>query len=188
MNTQIKEIAERIKALREIMEFTPSEMAAVTEMTEAEYTDYENGNRDFSFTFLYSCAQKFGVDITELITGRNPHLSFYTVTRQGEGLPINRRKGFKYQHIAPNFKGRKVEPFLVTAPYIPEEQNAPIKLNSHEGQEIDYILSGSLKCNMDGHVEILHPGDSIYYDSGHNHGMIATDGEPCEFLAFVIKD
>ena len=35
---------------------------------------------------------------------------------------------------------------------------------------------------------ILNPGDSVYYDSGHGHGMIATGGEDCQFLAIVLKD
>jgi len=41
---------------------------------------------------------------------------------------------------------------------------------------------------MEGHTEYLHEGDAIYYDSGHGHGMIATGGEECVFLAIVMKD
>ena len=69
MQDQILEIAQRIRTLREIMEFTPAEMARAASVTEAEYQEYEAGNKDFSFTFLYNCAQKFGVDIIELLTG-----------------------------------------------------------------------------------------------------------------------
>ncbi len=36
------------------------------------------------------------------------------------------------------------------------------------------------------HTEILNEGDSMYYDSGTPHGMIAVDGEDCEFLAVVL--
>lgn len=35
---------------------------------------------------------------------------------------------------------------------------------------------------------MLSEGDSIYYDSGHRHGMIATGGKDCEFIAVVIKE
>lgn len=52
---------------------------------QAEYTALEGGEQDFSFTFLHKCAEKFGVDIVELLTGENPHLSFFTVTRKGRG-------------------------------------------------------------------------------------------------------
>ncbi|MDE7279686.1 MAG: cupin domain-containing protein [Oscillospiraceae bacterium] len=92
-----------------------------------------------------------------------------------------------YQHLAYLFKDKKIEPFLVIAPYSEEEQDKPISLSVHEGQEYDYILSGSLKVVIDGKVKVFTKGDSIIYDSGAPHGMIATGGEKCEFLAILIK-
>ena len=187
MQDQIQEIAQRIRTLREILEFTPEYMANETGITPEEYLDCENGKNDFSFTFLYNCAQAFHVDIVELLTGETPKLSFYSIVRKGSGLNINRRKGFTYHHMAYRFNNKTAEPFLVTAPYFEEEQDKPIHLSYHEGQEFDYILSGSLKVQMEGHTEVLNEGDAIYYDSGHGHGMIATGGKECKFLAIVMK-
>jgi quercetin dioxygenase-like cupin family protein len=48
-------------------------------------------------------------------------------------------------------------------------------------------MKGTLKVQLDDHVEVLSEGDSIFYDSGHGHGMIATGGADCTFLAFVMK-
>ena len=75
----------------------------------------------------------------------------------------------------------------MTAPYFEEEQDQPIPLSTHSGQEFDLIISGQLKTRMEDHVEILKPGDAIYYDSGRGHGMIAAGGEPCTFLAIVMR-
>ena len=187
METQIKEIAERIRGLREMMDISVEEMAKITGVDVEEYRVYENGGNDFTFTFLLKCAQHFGIDIVELMTGEDPHLSFYTVIRRGTGLPIQRRKGFEYRHLAPVIKNKLAEPFFVTAPYSEDEQQKPIKFSTHEGQEFDYIVKGSLKVDLDGHIEVLSEGDSLFYDSGHRHGMIATGGNDCEFLAIVIK-
>ena len=54
----------------------------------------------------------------------------------------------------------------------------------------EYIdaMKRSLKVQLDSHTEILHANDSVYYDSSHGHGMIAIDGEDCEFLAIVIGE
>ncbi len=188
MQDQLKEIAQRIKALREIMEIPVAEMARETGLSAEEYLEYEAGDRDFSFTFLYNCAQLFGVDMIELLTGEAPRLSFYSIVRRDTGLKISRRKGFTYNHLAYRFSDKTAEPFLVTAPYSEEEQDQPIHLSRHDGQEFDYILKGQLKVQMEDHVEYLGEGDSIYYDSGHGHGMIATGGEDCVFLAIVMKD
>lgn len=188
METQIKEIAERIRGLRQIMDISEEELAEITGVTINEYRAFESGTEDFTFTFLLKCAQRFGVDIVELMTGENPHLTFYSIVRKGQGLPIERRKGFEYCHLAPYLKNKLSEPFIVTAPYSEDEQNKPIKYSTHDGQEFDYILKGSLKVDLDGHVEVLNEGDAICYDSSHRHGMIATGGKDCEFLAIVLKN
>lgn len=180
-------IAERIRGLREILDITTEEMARICGVTEAEYEEYENGARDFTFTFLYHCANRFGVDLMELMTGEPPRLLGYCLTRAGQGLQIKRREGFEYENMAPLFRERIAEPFIVTAPYREEEQDRPIALSSHDDQEYDMVLEGQLKFVYDGHVEILNPGDAVYYDSNRGHGMIAVGGKPCRFFAMVIR-
>ncbi|MCX4367353.1 MAG: XRE family transcriptional regulator [Clostridia bacterium] len=184
----LKNIATRIKGLREMSDISVDEMAEITGKSVEEYIGLESGEKDFSFTFLYNCAKKLGVGITDILTGISPTLSYYSIERAGSGLPINRRRNFTYMHVAPYFKHRIAEPFVVSAPYIEEQQNKEIELSSHKGQEMDFILEGSLKCNMDGHIEILNAGDTIYYDSSRPHGMIATGGSPCKFLAIVMEE
>lgn len=186
MEAKILETAKRIQGLRELIGISAEEMAQATNTTVEEYLKLESGEQDFGFTFLNNCADKFGIDIVELLTGENPHLSHYCVVRKGEGLDINRRAGFKYEHLGYRFKNKLAEVFCVKAPYSEEEQEKPIILSVHEGQEFDYILKGKLKVALEDHIEVLSAGDSIYYDSSRGHGMIATGGEDCEFLAVTI--
>jgi len=183
----IKEIAERISSLRTLMDFTEADMAEATGETVESYMKHERGEQDFSFSFIYHCASKLGVDMVDLLTGENPHLSEYTLVRQGGGLPIRREDGFDYFHLAARFKNKLAEPFLVKATYREEEQSRPIELASHEGQEFDFVLTGRLRFTYEGHIEELEPGDCVYYNSGKPHGMIATGGQDCTFLAMVLK-
>ena len=185
MEPTTAEIAHRIKALREDMGFTMQEMADATGRDLEEYIAQESGEKDLSFTFLYKCAQKLGVDVIEIITGDAPHLTGYSLVRAGEGLPIKRRAGFEYLHVAPEFKSKMCEPFVVTSPYLEEEQDKPIHLSYHAGQELDYIISGKMRFAYEDHIEELEPGDTLLYDSGRGHGMIAIGGQPCVFLAIV---
>jgi len=188
MEDKIIEIAERIRGLREDFGIPVAEMAQLVEVSEEEYLQYEEGKRDFSFTFLYKVANRLSLDISELITGSSPTLSVYTHVKKGKGLSIQRRKGFKYQSLAYLFRNRNAEPFLVEVPYDEDADKSEIVQRSHDGQEFDYILSGSLKVKIDDHEFIMEAGDSVYYDAAHRHGMVATNGESCLFLAVVIKD
>ena len=183
----IKEVAQRIRLLREDYDLTMQEMAEATGRTVAEYAAQESGEQDLSFTLLYKCAKVLGVDVIELLTGETPHLKGYSLVREGDGLSIKRRAGFEYLHKAPNLQNKLAEPFIVTAPYLEEEQDKPIHLSYHKGMELDYIISGHVRCAYEDHVEELNPGDTVMYDSGRGHGMIAIGGEPCVFLAIVMK-
>ena len=90
MEPNIEEVAGRIRALREDLDITMQDMADATGRSVAEYAAQESGQQELSFTFLYKCAQRLGVDVIELLTGEDPHLSGYSLTRAAEGLSIKR--------------------------------------------------------------------------------------------------
>jgi transcriptional regulator with XRE-family HTH domain len=187
LQPDIGEVANRIRGLREDLGLSSAEMAEATGRSVEEYEAQERGEADLSFTFLFKCANRLGVDVIELLTGEAPHLTRYELTRHGDGLSIRRRAGFEYLHQAPFFKDKLCEPFVVTAPYLEEEQSEPIHLSRHVGQELDFIISGRMRFAYEDHIEELAAGDCLYYDSSRGHGMIAIGGEPCVFLAIVLK-
>ena len=53
MEYEIVQVARRIRELRDILGFSVREMAETVDCTEEEYLACENGESDFSFTFLY---------------------------------------------------------------------------------------------------------------------------------------
>ena len=183
---QIQEIALRIREMRNIMGYSTEEMALLTQVTEATYTEYETGTVDLPFSFIHKCALAFGIELTDLLEGYSAHLSNYTVTRKDRGITTAKERGIRIQNLAPMFRQKIAEPYWVRYDYLPEQQDKPIQLATHAGQEFDLILKGSLKVQIGEQVEVLHEGDSIYYDSATPHGMIAVDGEECLFLAMVL--
>ncbi|MBE6676407.1 MAG: cupin domain-containing protein [Ruminococcaceae bacterium] len=187
MDYSLKEVAGRIKDLREAKGYTPAELAKLTGVSVEDYLLLEQGETDFSFTFIYKCAKACDVEVVDLLEGRSTTLTSFAITRRGEGLKILKQHGVEYNNLAPKFKDKLAEPFLVKFPYLPEEQNAPIHLSSHNGQEFDVIVKGSLKVQVGNHVDVLHEGDSIFYNSLIPHGMIAVSEGGCEFHAVVLN-
>ncbi|MEE1049973.1 MAG: AMP-binding protein, partial [Clostridia bacterium] len=187
MDYSLKEVAGRIKDLREAKGYTPEELAKLTGVSVEDYKILEEGETDFSFTFIYKCAKACGVEVVDILEGTSTTLTSFAITRKGEGLKIIKKHGVVYNNLAPKFKEKLAEPFLVKFPYLEEEQNAPIKLNSHNGQEFDVIVKGSLKVQIGNHVDILNEGDSIFYNSIIPHGMIAASEGGCEFHAVVLN-
>ena len=184
--TQLEEIAARIKEMREIMGWSAEEMAEKTDVTPTEYREFEGGQTDLPFTFIHKCALAFGIELTELLEGRSAHLSSYTVTRKGKGQQTAREDGIAIANLAPKFRDKLAEPYWVRYEYSASQQNQPIHLTTHSGQEFDLVLQGRLKVQVGDHTEILGEGDSIYYNSSTPHGMIAVDGADCVFCAVVL--
>ena len=183
---KLKEVAKRIREMREICDITEADMAKKTEVSLEDYRAYENGELDFPFTFIHKCSLAFGIGITDLLEGQSAHLSSYTVTRKGQGQETAKEDGIEIQNLAPLFRKKIAEPYWVRYEYSEELQNKPIHLTKHSGQEFDFVMSGRLKVQIGENVEYLSEGDSIYYNSSTPHGMIAVDGRDCLFVAVVL--
>ncbi len=183
----IREMAKRIRDLREIMGYTVAEMAKQTGVTTEEYAACEAGLSDLSFAFLYRCASALRVDVTDLIQGSSPTLSSYVLTRGGEGQRIEQAHGLTYYNMAASYRNRIAEPLYVLSAYSAERESSEIELTSHEGQECDLVIRGKLRVQIGNHIEVLSAGDSIYYDSATPHGMVAVGGEDCAFYAIVLN-
>ena len=184
---QIREMAARIRELRELEGISVEAMADKVGCSAEEYPEYEAGKRDMHFTFIYRCAIALNVNVTEIIEGTSPKLRSYTLTRAGGAQVISSAHGMTYYNMAYAFQNRIAEPLYVRSVYDESAQGKPIDLTSHAGQECDIVVSGNLRVQVGRHSEILGPGDSIYYDSSTPHGMIAVGGSDCVFYAIVLN-
>ena len=187
LDFKIKEMAGRIRELREIVGLTPAEMAVKTDVSIEEYIQCESGKSDLNFAFIYRCALALGVNVTDIIEGHSPTLRSYTVTKNGAGQEIANAHGMTYYNLAYAFQNRIAEPLYVKMAYDEAAERKDIELTTHSGQECDIVLEGNLMVQIGEHREILEPGDSIYYDSSTPHGMIAVNGKDCVFYAIVLN-
>jgi transcriptional regulator with XRE-family HTH domain len=184
MQEKIKEIASRVRELREICGILADEMAARLGISAVVYRKYENAEEDFPASILFEIAQHLNVDMTVLLTGEDPKMHVFTVTRKDKGVSVQRRKDYKYQSIAANFVHKKAEPLVVKVD--PKPEGTRPSMNSHPGQEFDYVLEGTLKVIIHNNEIILEEGDSIFFDSNYAHGMQAVGGTPAKFLAVIL--
>jgi len=179
----IQEIAQRLGGLRDILEISVAEMAEVCHISEEEYVGYETGKKDIPVSALQNISRHFNVELTALLFGAEPNVSTYFLTRAGQGTAMERTSSYKYQSLAAEFAHRKADPFVVTVE--PKPENTPIHLNSHDGQEFNYVLEGSMLLSIDGKDLQLNAGDSLYFDATKQHGMKALNGAPVKFLAII---
>ncbi|MCL2044025.1 MAG: cupin domain-containing protein [Treponema sp.] len=184
MKENIKEIIARVRELREIEEITADKLAAELGFNPADYNAWESGEKEFPVGALVEIAARFKVDLSELIAGSTPKLKTFCYTKAGQAPEVSRRPMYAYWNLAYNFHRKKAEPFIVEASS--ETESKPISLNTHPGQEFNYVLEGRLLLSIGGHELELGPGDCVYYDSQEPHGMKALGGKAARFMAVVL--
>ena len=96
------------------------------------------------------------------------------------GKEVSERYGYVYESLAPEKANRLMEPFLVTL--IPTGFG---ELSNHDGQEFIFVLEGEIRVQVGKEVEVLRPGDSVYYDSFHPHLVKCCGNKPAKILAVI---
>jgi len=179
MNDQIKQIAARIRELREILDITPEQAAISVGISKEEYLSYENAEADIPIGVLYGVAAEFGVDPTVLMTGDTPRMDDYTIVRGGKGVSIDRYAGYSFSALAFNYKNRDMEPMIVTLSHTDKAE-----LVTHSGQEFNYVLEGTIKVIFGGKEFTLEAGDSVYFNPSVPHGQRSVTPQ-AKFLTVI---
>ncbi|WP_243348860.1 helix-turn-helix domain-containing protein [Parabacteroides sp. FAFU027] len=182
MEEHIREIALRLKGLREVLEISVAEIASVCGINDDEYQELESGEHDIPIGILHRICHNYNVELSAMLFGDEPRMSSYYLTRKGHGPSVERSQHYKYQSLAAGFASRKADPFIVTV----EPNEEPVHLNAHAGQEFDMVLEGTLLISIGGKELILDEGDSIYFDAARPHGMKALNEKPVRFLAIIL--
>ncbi len=180
MNENLAQIPGRIKELREILEISAMDLAADIHVPLETYNKYESGEQDIPISVLYGIAGRLGTDVTVLMTGENPRMDSAAVCRKGKGVQVERYPGYEFASLAYNFKGRTIEPLLVTL----DSAKAPAAQVTHAGQEFNYVTAGTVKLTVGTAVYILAEGDSVYFDASLPHGQSAVNGS-AQFITII---
>ena len=182
MDEQLKQIGERLKGLRDVLDIPVAETIGISA---EKYEKIEAGELDITISNLMKIAHKYGVSTEELIFAEAPHMKSYYVTRKGQGMSIERTKAYKYQSLVGGFVNHKADVFIVTVEPKPDVHT--IYKNSHPGQEFNLVLEGKMELYIGGKTMVLEEGDSIYFDSTKPHGMLAVGDKAVKFLAFTVE-
>jgi len=181
MSDQLNLVKQRIRELREISGYSVTEAARKLNMNERAYMRCEEGAEDIPISLIYRVASLYRVDTTDILSGKSPKLTTISVVKKGEGIQVERFAGYKYENIAYSFAHRTMEPMIVTL----DPSGKKPELVMHNGQELNYCLSGQMRLIYDDSEVVLLPGDCAYFDARRPHGQTADSGETASFLTVI---
>lgn len=184
MNASFKQIGERLKGLREVLDIPVEEIARVIGTTTEHYLKMEAGRADPSVYRLTKISKHYGIALDVLLFGEEPRMKGYFLTRRGQGLNVDREEDYRFESLAAGFRSRKADPFLVEIDPLPEGTSH--SRNSHDGQEFDYVIEGQLEISFTDKTITLREGDSVYFDASRPHIMRAVGGKKVKFICVMI--
>ncbi|MDR0732258.1 MAG: cupin domain-containing protein, partial [Treponema sp.] len=148
------------------------------------YERYESGDLDIPISVLYKISNRLGTDTTVLLTGDDPRMETASVCRAGKGIQVERYPGYDYSSLAYNFKGRTMEPLLVTL----DTGRPPAPRVRHSGQEFNYVVKGRVRVSVGNRDYDLEAGDSLYFDARLPHAQCALangGGNSAQFITII---
>jgi len=178
------QIGERINRLRQDKGLSLSELSQLTGFDEQMLTAIEAGSLCPQLGTLIKLSKALDSALQRLIHSEGKH--FYAITRRNESKEVTRsttgrgrHSAYTYMSMAPEVKGRHMEPLMVTLEKI--EDPAP---SVHDGEEFIYVLEGRVALTIgSAHFE-LQPGDSAYYLSTTPHQVAAAEAQ-AKILAVI---
>lgn len=180
---EIREIAMRIRELREICDYTEADIAKELGISEELYKQYEANGQDIPINVIYQLSKLYKVDFSELITGVSAKLKTYQVVRGGEGQKADRYPGYVFRDLSYHYANEIMQPFLVTLD--PSDKKAD--LVSHKGEEFNLVLEGTVVVTFGDQDIVLEKGDSIYFNPNYPHGQRCGGDKPATFLTMIAE-
>jgi transcriptional regulator with XRE-family HTH domain len=184
------QVGKKIKTLRESKTLSLQDVADRTGFSTALLSQMENHLVSPSLGTLIKLAKAFGVRVGDFL-GEGQGEPF-TIVRKDERKKVSRfatkegiSYGYSYESLGFEKKDRHMEPFYVTLEPTPVKTHKP---SVHEGEEFIFVLEGEMEVILGNHTDVLHPGDSIYYDSSIPHRVDCQGGQMTRILAVLYTE
>lgn len=182
-----EQIGGRIQKIREERGLSILQLSQLTGFDQEMLRGIERGDVCPQLGTVIKLSKALDSALQRLISTEGQHL--YVVTRKNERKVITRsttkqgqRAAYTYMSLAPEVKGRHMEPLIVELEAMPDEERSV-----HEGDEFIYVLQGEVVLDIgDDHFE-LSPGDSAYYLSTTPH-LIRAKERKARILAVIYSD
>lgn len=162
------EIGPRLRHGRMMRRMTLRAVAEQAECSESLLSKVENGRASPSLSMLHRICRVLGLTVGELFAKTNAPPD--VVWRAGE-RPILRMhpsrpdSGIDVEQLIPSQPGNLLEGSIhLIAP------GSRVEFITHQGEEVAYVIEGTLEMTVGAETYTVHAGDSVYFRSELPHG------------------
>ena len=181
-------IGSKVRELRQKKHYTLQDVAAKTGLSKPFLSQIENHHVVPPVATLLKLARAFDVGLAYFFQDE-VGIDRIAITRRNERVRVERRphhrKGevnYIYEALETKKTNKHMEPFLVE---FPVQDTSEMIFMNHEGEEFLHVLEGTLEFRSIDRVEVLGPGDSIYFESELSHSFRCLGEKPARAIVVV---
>ncbi|SMC27792.1 transcriptional regulator, XRE family with cupin sensor [Desulfacinum hydrothermale DSM 13146] len=181
-------IGQKVRDLRQQYKYTLQDLAQKTGLSKPFLSQIENDHVVPPIATLMKLARALNVGLAHFFQDEASDEKV-SITRPEERTKIERRPhqskrdvNYIYESLEFRKRSKHMEPFLVEFHIQDADQ---MVFQSHSGEEFLYILEGELEFRTVDRVEVLRPGDSIYFDSDVSHSFRCLSERPARAVAVL---
>ena len=181
-----RQLGLRIRAARQLRKLTLQQLGADTELSAAYLSRIERGETATSIANLIVLATRLDIPLRDLFEDSNEAYipKYYSVSRKkdrgaAEQMSAN---GYDYHWLSGDLTEPKLNAFLLEFPVTSE---IDVKLLSHEGEEVLYILEGRVEFQIGTDRLTLDEGDCLHLLGNKPHMGKSIGKRPARMLMVV---
>ena len=168
----------KLKLLRIQAKLTLEELADATDLTRSYVSKIERGIATPSIGAALRLAGALGVPVESLF-GSEPDNDSIMIVR---GTFSKKAPAAGSRVVAGTSPGHRMLAFVLR-PAEAKARNYP--MSHHEGEEILYVLSGSIELQLAGQKEVLQNGDCAHFNSTVPHKVTSLSGRDAQVLVVI---
>lgn len=176
-------IGARIRFLRKQRNMTLDQLSVLSNLTKSYVSKVERGVSVPSISTAMRLAESFNITVSQLL-GEEGYEDSVSIVRKNERRAFMRagvKSGYNYELIAAPKKFKCMEPYIMRPPMQFQDK----RVFEHSGEELLYVLSGSVEIELSGKVTRLNAGDTIYFDAHLPHRTRSVGGKQASALVVI---
>lgn len=176
-------VGARIKALRDSMDLSLRDLAALSGVSAPMLSQVERGETSPTLVVAERIASGLDLTLSQLL--RLDESEHVVVTRAGERR-VHARRGHRTEELTPPLPGQRADVSLhALEPGAATGKAGDPTLHEPGARETAVVFSGTVTLLIDDERHDLADGDSVTFDADLPHSFENTSEAPAEFFAVV---
>lgn len=168
-------LGRRLRDRRKSLGFTLKDVADRARLSLSFISQIERGIAAPSLSSLVSVSRVLGVEVGEFLAQPRGDISF--TRHQQRAVYAIGANSLSYERVSSSFSGNILRSVIIHEP--PGHRDEPI---AHEGEEMFYVLEGTVTVEVQGEPTVLQVGDSIHFQSAKMHSTWNHSTKPAVLL------